>query len=79
MSKLKLKRDYKTTLTDVVPAVGTGEVEFKLATDPASGMGYILVEPGVVGKEESAFFHRKVGNSVFVHGVNRSLVTEHLA
>lgn len=44
---------------------------------PDTNAGFILVEPGIAGKEESAFFHRTSGASVFVYGVNRSNPTTH--
>lgn len=72
-----MKRDYKTSLAALVPATSVGEVEIQLDTVPDTQAGFVLIEPGIVGKEESAFFHRSAGASVFVYGINRSNPTTH--
>lgn len=77
MSEFFMKRDYRTTLSDTVPATSVGEIEIPLDTTPDTDAGWILIEPGVVGKEEYAFFHRSFGTSVYVYGVNRSNPVEH--
>ena len=41
-------------------------------------MGYLLLEPCTI-REESIFYHRRVGNTVYCYGVNRDNPVEHLA
>lgn len=75
---LTLQKNYKWTLTETLQNTATGEVEIKLSIAPTSDVGFITIEPGVNGKEETIFYHRIVGNSIFVYGVNRDNPLQHI-
>jgi len=66
-----LQKNYKTFLTEELENTSTWEIEIKLWVESSSDIWYLIVEPWVNTKEESIFFHRKVGTSVFAYGVNR--------
>lgn len=72
-----LQKNYKTSLTEELLATNTWEVEIKLLNESASDTGYVLIEPWVTNKEETAFFHRKSWTSVFCYWVNRDNPTTH--
>ena len=47
------------------------EISINLQDSPESDIGWIIIAPGTTS-EETCFFHRSVGNTVFVHWVNRT-------
>ena len=71
MSKFYIKKQYKTTNSVIVPDFVDAEQAFHLASSPESDMGWIIIAPWTTN-EETCFFHRTVGNTVYVHWVNRS-------
>ena len=71
MSKFYIKKQYKTTNSVIVPDFADAEQTFHLASAPESDMGWIIIAPWTAN-EETCFFHRAVGNTVYVHWVNRS-------
>lgn len=71
MSKFYIKKQYKTTNSVIVPDFVDAEQAFHLASSPESDMGWIIIAPWTPN-EETCFFHRTVGNTVYVHWVNRS-------
>lgn len=71
MSKFYIKKQYKTTNSVIVPDFVDAEQAFHLASAPESDMGWIIIAPWTTN-EETCFFHRTVGNTVYVHWVNRS-------
>jgi hypothetical protein len=73
---MKLKRNYKTYLTEVLSNISTGEFAIHLNDTTDSDQGYILLETGKP-KEETIFYHRKVGNTFYAYGINRSAPVEH--
>ncbi len=73
---MQLKRNYKTYLTEVLSNSSTGELAIYLNDTPTSDQGFLLLEPGTV-KEENIFYHRRVGNTVYAYGINRSALVEH--
>ena len=77
MQNTYLKRDYRTYIIDIVPSTSIGEVWIPLNDSTESVQGFIIVEPGTPN-EESIFYHRRVGNTVYCYGVNRSNPVEHL-
>jgi len=68
---MKLQKNYKTFLTEELQNTATWEVEIKLWVASDSETGYLIIEPWVNSQEESIFFHRKLGTSVFCYWVNR--------
>lgn len=76
--RVKLKRNYKTVLTDPVPADSTWEIEFRLWVDPASELWYLLIDPWTAN-EENVFYHRASGTSVFAWWENREDPKAHTA
>ena len=78
MQNLFLKKDYKTYLTVTLPNTSTWEVWITLNDSTDSDKGYLLLEPGTV-KEESIFYHRRTGNTVYCYGINRDNPVEHLS
>ena len=71
MNKVYIKKQYKTTNAVAIPDYSDSEQAFQLASSPESDMGWIVIAPWTP-QEESCFFHRVVGNTVYVHGVNRT-------
>lgn len=71
MSKFYIKKQYKTTNSVIVPDFVDAEQAFHLASAPESDMGWIIIAPWTTN-EETCFFHKAVGNTVYVHWVNRS-------
>lgn len=71
MSKFYIKKQYKTTNSVIVPDFVDAEQTFHLASAPESDMGWIIIAPWTTN-EETCFFHKAVGNTVYVHWVNRS-------
>lgn len=71
MNKVYIKKQYKTTNAVAIPGYSDSEQAFQLASSPESDMGWIVIAPWTP-QEESCFFHRVVGNTVYVHGVNRT-------
>lgn len=78
MPNVFLKKDYTTNLTITLPNTSTWEIWITLNDSTDSDMGYLLLEPGTI-REESIFYHRRVGNTVYCYGVNRDNPVEHLA
>lgn len=66
-----IKKQYKTFLSTHVDEFENVEISINLQDSPESDMGWIIIAPGTTS-EETCFFHRSVGNTVFVHGVNRT-------
>ncbi len=78
MQNLFLKKDYKTYLTVTLPNTSTWEVWITLNDSTDSDKGYLLLEPGTE-REESIFYHRRTGNTVYCYGINRDNPVEHLS
>lgn len=66
-----IKKQYKTFLSTHVDEFENVEISINLQDSPESDMGWIIIAPGTTS-EETCFFHRSVGNTVFVHWVNRT-------
>jgi len=76
--ELKLQKWYKWTLNATLQNTSTGEIEIKLSIAPISSLGFVTIEPWVNLKEETIFYHRVVGNSIFVYWVNRDNPLQHI-
>ncbi len=66
-----IKKQYKTFLSTHVDEFENVEISINLQDSPESDIGWIIIAPGTTS-EETCFFHRSVGNTVFVHWVNRT-------
>ncbi len=71
-----LQKQFKTTLSSLLSATATWEIQINLNIEPDSDMGFLLLE-NWTDKQESIFYHRKLGTSVFCYWVNRSIPTVH--
>ena len=71
------QKNYKANLTATLQNTNSGEVEVKLSIETLSDTWFLLFEPGTV-REETCFFHRKVGTSVFIYWVNRDNPVQHI-
>ena len=71
------QKDYSTYITEELNNWVVWEIEIFLNTAPESDIGYIILEKGVAWQEETIFYHRRAGNSVFCYGVNRSNPVTH--
>lgn len=76
MSNVYLERDYSWHATVLIPSTVTWEFELSLDKDTNSSMWYLLVEPWTV-REETIFYHRSSGNTVWFYNVNRTWSYEH--
>jgi len=76
--ELKLQKNYKWVLNATLQNTTTGEIEIKLSIAPISDLGFITIEPWVNWKEETIFYHRKLGTSVFTYWVNRDNPLQHI-
>ena len=76
MNNIILKRDYKTYVTAPIPDVVTWEYELSLNVSTDSQMWYLLLEPWT-NKEETIFYHRSSGDTVWFYQVNRSNTIAH--
>lgn len=74
---INLKRNYKTYITEPIYSWTTWEFPVYLNDSTDSDMWFLLLEPGTVN-EESMFYHRRVGNIVYVYSVNRVTPKDHL-
>lgn len=76
MNNVYLERDYKWYTTVLIPDIVTWEFELSLDRETNSSMWYLLIEPWTV-REETIFYHRSSGNTVWFYQVNRTWTFEH--
>jgi len=62
-----IKKQYKTFLSTHVDEFENVEISINLQDSPESDIGWIIIAPGTTS-EETCFFHRSVGNTVFDAG-----------
>ena len=76
MNNVFLKRNYTWYITDPIPTDIVWEFELSLSVSTDSSMWYLLVEPWTV-KEETIFYHRSSGSTVWFYQANRSANYSH--
>ena len=73
---IKLIRNYKTYITELLPNNVIWEYALVLNDAPNSDIWYLLLEPWTI-REESIFYHRSLGNTVYIYQENRTNPFEH--
>jgi len=74
---ISFQKNYNTYLTQDLDNTSSWEIEVFLNDTPESDIWFLLINKWIVWKEDNIFYHRKLGNSVFIYWVNRTNIVTH--